>query len=267
MIVLNASVHLHEFFEKVRKGSLLILDYDGTLAPFVTERIQAYPYPGVNERLETLIMQKKTRLVIVSGRALEDLERLLTIAPKIELWGSHGLERKLFNGKIIRSTLNAKMVEGLEKGKKICLENTDPSHCEIKPYGVSFHWRGIQESEKISTISRIKPLWESLSLIYELEMHHFDGGFELRPKGRNKGNVIQKLLREIPQGTALAYLGDDATDEEAFAALGDRGLKVLVRQQLRPTLADIYLVPPQELLAFLDQWIRFNQPYTQVKNE
>jgi hypothetical protein len=53
----------------------------------------------------------------------------------------------------------------------------------------------------------------------------------------------------------VAFLGDDQTDEEAFAAIGDRGLKVLVRNNLRPTRANVKLTPPHELVDFLDNWI------------
>jgi hypothetical protein len=45
------------------------------------------------------------------------------------------------------------------------------------------------------------------------------------------------------------------TDEEAFAAMPDQDLKVLVRKELRETRADLWLVPPDDLLTFLDRWI------------
>jgi trehalose-phosphatase len=86
-------------------------------------------------------------------------------------------------------------------------------------------------------------------------VHAFDGGLELRPKNRGKSDVVQQLLQESSNDTPVAYLGDDLSDEEAFKTLGDRALKVLVREQWRPTLADVHLIPPDELLKFLDQWI------------
>ena len=51
-----------------------------------------------------------------------------------------------------------------------------------------------------------------------------------------------------------SYLGDDLTDEDAFRALKGRGLSVLVRNELRETLADIWLKPPGELIDFLLKW-------------
>lgn len=65
---------------------------------------------------------------------------------------------------------------------------------------------------------------------------------------------MRELLSETPNNTPIAYLGDDTTDEKAFKALGENGLKVLVKDKLRPTLADLHLIPPKDLLEFLNQW-------------
>lgn len=256
MKLLNPSLNLSSFFDKVHEGpSLLLLDYDGTLAPFVIDRMQAYPYAGVAERLIALAALKHTRTVIVSGRSLVDLETLLNPLKNLEIWGSHGLERKQPGGKIIGSDLNAQLREGLNLGKQYCLTHMSAECCEIKPYAIALHWRGIDPLIHKKSIQSIENLWIKLSHKYNLELHYFDGGIELRPKGTNKGDVIRQLLAEKPGYKAIAYLGDDLTDEEAFAALGDKGLKVLVRAELKPTLADIFLVPPEELLIFLDKWI------------
>jgi trehalose-phosphatase len=84
----------------------------------------------------------------------------------------------------------------------------------------------------------------------------FDGGVELRPSGWDKGQTIRLLRSEHPAGAAVAFAGDDLTDEDAFQALGAAGLSVLVRSELRPTAADIWLRPPDELLDFLQNWTR-----------
>ena len=65
---------------------------------------------------------------------------------------------------------------------------------------------------------------------------------------------MHAILGEMPRDAATAYLGDDLTDEDAFKAIGNRGLAVLVRAEHRPTAAHVWIRPPQELLAFLTQW-------------
>jgi trehalose 6-phosphate phosphatase len=257
--ILRNAIDIGNFFERVRTTSLLMLDYDGTLAPLVKERMQAFPYPGVKDRLFALLSLKKARTAIISGRRLSDLEELLDFHRGLELWGSHGLERKLPDGRMICAKINAKIQKGLEDGKRACLEHVDLEHCEIKPYGIALHWRGMNEVQKSQTAVAIQPLWEQIAAVYGLELHHFDDGLELRCKEKNKGDAVHELLSEMPNDAAVAYLGDDLTDEEAFERLGDRGLKILVREQYRPTLADIHLIPPKELLTFLDLWILINK--------
>jgi len=88
-----------------------------------------------------------------------------------------------------------------------------------------------------------------------LTLHEFDGGLELRPSGITKAQAVDRILCEMPSGTAAAYLGDDLTDEDAFVAIKGRGLAVLVRETFRDTCADIWLRPPDELLAFLRRWL------------
>ena len=98
--------------------------------------------------------------------------------------------------------------------------------------------------------------WESQLAGYALQMHEFDGGLEIRVQGVSKAEAVREILGETKADTPLAYLGDDLTDEDAFAALPENALKVLVRREQRPTRADLWLTPPDELLAFLDRWIQ-----------
>ncbi len=88
-----------------------------------------------------------------------------------------------------------------------------------------------------------------------LHLLAFDGGLELRSTDRNKGTVVGHLLMTEPAGIPAAYLGDDLTDEDAFAAIGTRGLSLLVRSEARASRARFWLRPPEELLDFLDSWI------------
>ena len=86
-------------------------------------------------------------------------------------------------------------------------------------------------------------------------MHTFDGGIEFRAQGTTKGSAVRTILSEVGEHTPVAYLGDDSTDEDAFRALGDRGLGVLVRREPRATAADLRISPPEELLDFLKRWM------------
>ena len=90
---------------------------------------------------------------------------------------------------------------------------------------------------------------------FGFELLDFDGGLELRAASKNKGDAVSAILAECKAGFAAAYLGDDQTDESAFRAIKGQGLAILVRSQPRPTLADVWLEPPEELIQFLRGWL------------
>ena len=88
------------FFQHLETApaSALLLDYDGTLAPFHVNRLQAFPYPGVVALLEKIVGAQKTKVVIISGRPIVELRTLLSPVDFVEMWGSHGIERLSSDG-------------------------------------------------------------------------------------------------------------------------------------------------------------------------
>ena len=89
-----------------------------------------------------------------------------------------------------------------------------------------------------------------------MELLEFDIGIEMRMPGRDKGDAVRTILDEIGPEAPVAYLGDDATDERAFVALGTRGLSVLVRPECRATAAALWVRPPEGLREFLARWLQ-----------
>jgi trehalose-phosphatase len=186
---------------------------------------------------------------------VESLARLLGLSNVPELIGCHGAEiltRGAHKPVIEVSTIAS---SNLEKIKKLVSGSALKDFSEIKPSGIAFHWRGEQKSIKEMINAKVLEFWTNLPPTSVLEIHPFDGGIEIRCTGINKGLAVTRILRESKPNSIVAFLGDDQTDEEAFAAIGDRGLKVLVRNNLRPTRANVKLTPPHELVDFLDNWI------------
>jgi trehalose-phosphatase len=255
MDILNRQIDLEAFFKRLQTDqSLLILDYDGTLAPFTLDPKKAIPYAGVKERLTSITRHRDTRVVIISGRALSDLIDLIDLDPLPEMWGSHGAERLTAVDRVYSlHALNPGIQEGLDQALEIARKLAPSYYLEEKPVSAAIHWRGFDEASVREVSAKIEGAWKSIAKGNALELHFFDGGIEIRPAGVNKGIAIQTLLEEVSDAV-IAYLGDDLTDEEAFSLLGERGLKVLVRSELRSTIADLRLIPPQELLEFLERW-------------
>lgn len=256
MQILNPAVKIERFFAKVEQAEqrLLLLDYDGTLAPFRIERNQAVPYPGVREILEALSEAGHTRVVLITGRWIQDIIPLLGLAHPPEIWGSHGWERLRPDSTYEMMPLDTRFQQGLEEAKAWVEGMGWQERCEQKPACVALHWRGLPQ-EMITTLrDQAQQYWSFIAQESGLTLHEFDGGIELRAPGRDKGLAVQTILAEMGASPAVAYLGDDRTDEDAFQALGRRGLRVLVRPEFRPTNADLWLKPPEELLEFLTQW-------------
>ena len=249
---------LSAFFKKLslNKRSLLITDYDGTLSPFHLKRHLAFPYTGMYERLR-MINYPPSRVVIVTGRNLKELVSMLNWPLFPEIWGSYGLERLTCSGEYQTEKLDLNEVRGLKLAQELHPEFVKDGTFEVKPFSLALHWRGLSEHLKMLLLNKIYKEWEEITYDYHLEILNFDGGIELKPKGINKGEVIKKILKNTSPDMCIAYMGDDLSDEEAFEALGNRGLKILVKDKDRPhTKADVRINPGPEVVGFLDRWIK-----------
>ncbi len=245
---------LSDFFAHASRthSHALLLDYDGTLAPFSADRHQAIPYPGVPALLDWIRSVTNTRLVVVTGRRAPEVANLLGLK-KIEVWGCHGLSRLYADGRYEVPVLDEKAVAQISDANELLRREGLFDLLEFKPAATAIHWRGREEAAT-QVARKVEKVWSSLQGREGLELLKFDGGIEIRVAGRNKGNAVRSLLAEIGGHPAVAYLGDDQTDEDAFAALQGYGLGVLVRHAYHTTVADVWIRPPEGLTAFLADW-------------
>lgn len=249
---------IDRFFDRVRstRTRVLMLDYDGTLAPFRDHTADAAPYPEVVPLLNAIMDARHTRVVVVSGRWVKDLIPLLGLAHEPEVWGSHGWERvrvgRYDEARVPPGTRTLLLALDEWSGAVEALGG----RVERKPAGVAFHWRGLSRVETDAIRDALTERWVLLARPNLLEWHEFDGGVELRASGRDKGDVVRALVDEAGADAALAYLGDDLTDEDAFRAMPEGGASILVREERRPTAARMWLKPPHELVGFLNRWHR-----------
>lgn len=245
---------------------ILMLDYDGTLSPFRVERDLAVPYPGVRERVEELLAAGRSRVVVVTGRALGELEALLGMELP-EVWASHGWEHRGSDGKVRRFPLPEAAARGLDLARGSIREQGLEEASESKPGSIGLHWRGQTAEVAASRERAARRAWSPIAEAHGLELRLFDGGIELRAPGRDKGAAVRDVLSGAPPGTVAAYLGDDLTDEDAFRALPEGALGVLVREELRPTEAGAWLRPPDDLLDFLDRWLAAEAGATEMRTK
>ena len=245
------------FLGQLRTASscVLLLDYDGTLAPFNVDRSLALPYAEV-PALIARIMEQGTRVVLISGRSAREVLLLSRIYPQPEVWGSHGLERLRADGSYEVAPLPREHHEALSRAARLLRIDGLSERLEIKPGGIAVHWRGLDRQAALEIDGRVRQICRPLLGECPLDFLEFDGGIEIRVPGRDKGDAVCTILAESDPNAAVAYLGDDQTDEDAFQALKGRGLAVLVRPQPRATAAEVWLQPPQGLVQFLEDWLQ-----------
>jgi len=245
-----------KFLQSVAQSplSVLLLDYDGTLAPFSLDRRKAVPYPGVNAILQEIVDSRRTRLIIITGRDAYDVESLLKVRPFPEVWGSHGLQRLRTNGFCEMPEIDPDALQALADAKRWLAYQGLDHMAEPKPGSLAVHWRVLDQNSAVKLRGKILLGWFPIAQRASLKVLEFDGGLELRVPDQDKSHAIQTILREIAPDVPVAYLGDDVTDEAAFQTLQNRGLTVLVRGQQRKTSAQVWLRPPEELLEFLALW-------------
>ncbi|OGT71767.1 MAG: trehalose-phosphatase [Gammaproteobacteria bacterium RIFCSPLOWO2_02_FULL_56_15] len=257
MRIAQPQFDLEVFFNRVRAAPVrvLMLDYDGTLAPFHIDPARATPYPGVVPLLDAIMDNGATRLVIVSGRLTKDLIPLLDLKRLPELWGSHSWERLQENGEYVTPSLRPRALELLVTADEWITEvESLGARTERKPACLAIHWRGLANLRINNIKTKVCDKWEEFAHDDELTWHEFDGGVELRAAGHDKGDVVHALAVEAGPDAALAYLGDDQTDEPAFKTIPEHGATVLVRPHYRRTNARFWIRPPGGLRGFLARW-------------
>ena len=251
-------IEVEQFMNAVAQSpvSALLLDYDGTLAPFCLNREQALPYPGMTALLQEIIDNGRTRVVIITGRNAHEVGPLLAVHPIPEIWGCHGLERLRPDGTYETPRVDEPVRHALADADRWLRYQGLHNRAEFKTGAVAIHLRGLDEATAAEARSQVLLGWRPIAQSTPMELLEFDGGIEMRMPGRDKGDAVRTILDEIGPEAPVAYLGDDATDERAFLALGTRGLSVLVRPEWRTTAAALWIRPPEGLREFLTRWLQ-----------
>jgi trehalose-phosphatase len=232
----------------------LFLDYDGTLTPIVSRPELALCPPQVKALLEKLQDLPDVYLAIISGRALEDIRKIIGI-PQITYLGNHGLSIQNPAGihKKRLSPNRQKEFRKISQGLRESLGNIPGILFEDKGLILAVHYRN-SPKEDIARIREV--LWDQLK--------EWNGSWEttqgkmvieVRPKiDIHKGKAVMELLKMFPsKGLLPFYLGDDQTDEDAFRVIKGIGITVYIGPGETISEAEYYLPTQREVVVFLQR--------------
>ncbi len=203
---------------------LVICDYDGTLAPIVDDPTKAGPLPEAVAAVRSLAKMPQTTVAVVSGRALRDLAALSRLPADIHLVGSHGSEFDIGFVQPLepeKLELRARMLAALED-----IARDHPGvRLESKPASVALHTRRAATPEvgaaAVNAVRSGPAAWPGITATAGKEV------IELSVISTHKGTAVD-ILRTQFGASAVLFIGDDVTDENAFGHLRgpDIGIKI-----------------------------------------
>lgn len=222
---------------------LVASDFDGTVAPIVSNPADARPIPAAAEALAALAGLHATSAALISGRALRDL-RVLSGAPAdVHLVGSHGSEFDAGFLDAIDESARA-LLSDLEQAMSELAERYPGATIETKPVSVAFHVRNAAPEHAQRALD------DALNAVRDWDIHVTEGKavLEFAVIDTDKGAAIEQL-RQGTDANAVVFFGDDVTDEKAFNRLtgGDIGVKV----GPGPTLARYRVDSPDDVATAL----------------
>jgi trehalose-phosphatase len=233
----------------------VFLDYDGTLTPIVSHPENAGLSDSMRETLRELVA--RAPVAILSGRDLDDVRRRVDL-DGIVYAGSHGFD---IAGPGLRREFGAEFLPELDLAEKElhkALDEIPGAQLERKRFSIAAHYRNVKENDA----SRLERAVDAVGARHR-ELRTINGKkvYELLPDiGWDKGKAVMWLLETLglesrSGGIRPIYIGDDRTDEDAFRALEQRGVSILVSEQPQVTAASYWLKNPEEVERFLRELI------------
>ncbi len=237
-----------------RAPPAVFLDYDGTLTPIVDDPEAANLSEAARATVKRLA--GLCPVAVVSGRDLDDVRKHVALDG---IWyaGSHGFDLRSPEGESHQHEAGKRALPGLDRAGEALrgpVEEVEGARLERKRFALAVHFRRVRDPEGEAALEKAVDATAAI----EPELRKTGGKkiFELRPAADwDKGKAVLWLLKALgleAGSVTPIYLGDDETDEDAFAALPDPGFGVVVGRGKRPSRARFALPDPEAARLFLD---------------
>jgi len=228
----------------------VFLDYDGTLTAIVSDPKEALLSDSMRQTLQALVT--RASVAVLSGRELDDVRNRVAIEA-IAYAGSHGFDIAGPHGLHRQEAIEfLPALDVAEKQLREKLAGIAGVLIERKRFSIATHYRNVNESDFPKLERAVSEV-----VAQHRELRRMEGKkvYELLPcTDWDKGKALLWLLENLGLEHGKVhpiYIGDDRTDEDAFRALGQRGVGILVSEEPRPTAASYSLKDPAEVERFL----------------
>jgi alpha,alpha-trehalase len=247
----SALEHLQEIAGRSGRAAVF-LDYDGTLTPIVSQPEDAWLSDSMRQTLREFAARGP--VAILSGRDLDDVRRRVNI-DSIVYGGSHGFD--IAGPRGLRRQMATESLPTLDLAEKelhAAFDGISGARVERKRFSVAAHYRNVNESD----LAKMEQAVGEVATRHR-KLRRINGKkvYELLPDvAWDKGKAVLWLLETLglesrSGGIRPIYIGDDRTDEDAFRALEQRGIGILVSEQSQPTAARYSLRDPAEVERFM----------------
>lgn len=257
----NPAPPLSDEFSKIEQAMdnripVLFLDYDGTLTPIVNRPEAAVISDEMKEMLKKCA--DKFKVAAVSGRDMDDLKDKIKLKNLIYA-GSHGFRISGPDDLYKEHEKTNEILPKLDKMQKT-LEKDFPEiddgiQVERKRYAIAVHYRNASESSVPEIKKEVNKVLENHPGFKTGEGKKI---VEIKPDvDWHKGKAVNWILEELNASDTNKYvpiyIGDDITDEDAFEAIKDSGIGILVGYHGSSTNAKYRLKNVYQVRVFLQK--------------
>jgi trehalose 6-phosphate phosphatase len=242
---------------------LLCLDFDGTLAPLRRVPAEARLSKAARSVLAGLVLLPRCEVAVITGRSLGDIEEKVG-EPRMIYGADHGFSircgRQSFRPPVPGTAVRA--LKAFHASALGVLRGIHGVLYEDKGVTQTVHFRRVARSSVPAVKEKILSLSRAPAFRKEIEVREGHQCLEIRPKlAWDKGACVAWLLVTLSKEHGPffpVYIGDDATDEDAFRAVRRLGLTVRVGRK-KDSAAEYFVRDTGEVVRALREILRIRK--------
>jgi trehalose 6-phosphate phosphatase len=235
----------------------LFFDVDGTLLDYASRPEDVVVPDSLRRTLAGLSDALDGAVALVSGRMLDDVDRLF--APlKLPVAGQHGAEGRRNGSRQVFAPPSTALGAILAQVQVFAARHP-AIRIENKGLSAQVNFRrDLSQREALGAL-----LAEAIVATgADFQLYAGHDGYDIKPRGVNKGSVMDWFMAAPPfTGRVPVFIGNDRTDEDGFAAaLARGGLAIKVGLEDIPTHAPLRMATPSELGEWLAHGVETLRP-------